>query len=66
MVRKIVEGFKNRTMDHAEFWINFKDDKILIRYYPVHNEEGKYMGVLEVTQEIGAIQKIEGEKRLLL
>ncbi len=65
MVKKIVTGFKEKTMDHAEFWINFKNDKILIRYYPVYSEAGEYMGVLEVTQEIGAIQKIEGEKRLL-
>ena len=65
MVRKIVSGFKERTMDHAEFWIDFRDDKILIRYYPVYDETGKYMGVLEVTQAIGAIQKIEGQKRLL-
>jgi len=65
MVRQIVTGFKERTMDHAEFWINFKGDKILIRYYPVYSENGEYMGVLEVTQEIGAIQKIEGEKRLI-
>jgi DUF438 domain-containing protein len=52
-------------MDHAEFWIDFRGDKILIRYYPVFNEAGEYMGVLEVTQAIGAIQKIEGEKRLI-
>jgi DUF438 domain-containing protein len=65
VVRQIVSGFKDRTMDHAEFWIDFKGDKILIRYYPVYSETGDYMGVLEVTQEIGAIQKIEGEKRLM-
>ncbi|UCD65407.1 MAG: DUF438 domain-containing protein [Deltaproteobacteria bacterium] len=65
MVRQIVSGFKDRTMDHADFWIDFRDDKILIRYYPVYNESDEYMGVLEVTQEIGAIQKIEGEKRLI-
>jgi len=65
VVRQIVSGFKDRTMDHAEFWIDFKGDKILIRYYPVYSETGDYMGVLEVTQEIGAIQKIEGEKRLI-
>jgi DUF438 domain-containing protein len=64
-VNQIVSGFKERTMDHAEFWIDFRDDKILIRYYPVYNEAGEYMGVLEVTQAIGAIQKIEGEKRLM-
>lgn len=65
IVSQIVNGFKTRTMDHAEFWIDFRDDKILIRYYPVYSEAGEYMGVLEVTQAIGAIQKIEGEKRLM-
>jgi DUF438 domain-containing protein len=65
MVNQIVSGFKERTMDHAEFWIDFRGDKILIRYYPVYSEAGEYMGVLEVTQAIGAIQKIEGEKRLM-
>ena len=65
MVRKIVSGFKERTMDHAEFWIDFRGDKVLIRYYPVYGQSGEYMGVLEVTQAIGAIQKIEGEKRLM-
>lgn len=65
MVLQIVNAFKERTMDHAEFWIDFRGDKILIRYYPVYSETGEYMGVLEVTQAIGAIQKIEGEKRLI-
>jgi len=64
-VRRIVEGFKDGTRDKAEFWIDFMGDKILIRYFPVRNEEGDYIGVLEVTQRIGEIQKIKGEKRLL-
>ena len=61
----IVVGFKNKTLDKAEFWINFRDDKILIRYFPVYDDNGVYMGVLEVTQAIGWIQALEGEKRLL-
>jgi len=64
-VKRIVEGFKDGTRDKAEFWIDFMGDKILIRYFPVRNEEGNYIGVLEVTQRIGEIQKIKGEKRLL-
>ncbi|UCD88875.1 MAG: DUF438 domain-containing protein [Desulfobacterales bacterium] len=64
-VQRIVAGFKSGTLDKAEFWIDFKGDKILIRYFPVHAEDGRYMGVLEVTQEIGEIQKLTGEKRLL-
>ena len=65
MVRRIVEGFKDGSRDQAEFWIDFKGDKILIRYLPVRNERGEYLGVLEVTQAIGAIQKLSGQKRLL-
>ena len=64
-VHAIVEGFKNKTLDKAEFWIDFRDDKILIRYFPVYGDDGSYMGVLEVTQAIGWIQAIEGQKRLL-
>jgi len=39
--------------------------KVLIRYFPVQNKEGKYMGFIEVTQDITDIQKIKGERRLL-
>ena len=64
-VAAIVEGFKNGTMDQAEFWIDFKGDKVHICYYPVRNEQGDYMGVLEVTQMIGRLQGLTGQKRLL-
>lgn len=65
MVQKIVEGFKNGTMEEAEFWIDFMGGKVHIRYYPVRNDEGKYLGVMEITQKIGAIQKLTGQKLLL-
>ena len=64
-VKKIVTGFKNKTLDKAEFWIDFKNDKILIRYFPVYGDDGDYLGVIEVTEEIGVIQKLTGQKRLL-
>ncbi|BBD07239.1 PAS domain-containing protein [Desulfovibrio ferrophilus] len=64
-VREIVQGFKDGTRDKAEFWIDMGGMKVMIRYFPVHDEEGRYMGVLEVTQDIAPIQAIEGQKRLL-
>ena len=64
-VKRIVKGFKDGSMDKAEFWIDFMGDKVLIRYFPVRSEAGEYMGVLEVTQKIGEIQKLSGQKRLL-
>ena len=64
-VQRIVDGFKNGSLDKAEFWIDFAGDKVLIRYFPVRDDDGAYLGVLEVTQLIGAIQKLTGQKRLL-
>jgi len=65
IVDKIVEAFRKGEKDSAEFWINAGKDYILIRYFAVRDDNGLYKGVLEVSQEIGEIQKIEGEKRLL-
>jgi len=39
--------------------------KVHIRYFAVRDEAGKYLGCLEVSQDITDIQKIKGEKRLL-
>lgn len=64
-VREIVGGFKDRTRKKAEFWIDFRGDKILIRYFPVYDDQDEYLGVLEVTQAVGWIQALEGQKRLL-
>lgn len=64
-VEQIVSGFKDGSLKSADFWIDLNNDKILIRYFPVRNEKGDYLGVLEVTQTVGWIQKLQGQKRLL-
>ena len=64
-VLQILEAFKNGKKDVAEFWINLKGRQIYIRYFPVRDKDGKYLGTLEVSQDITDIKKIEGEKRLL-
>jgi DUF438 domain-containing protein len=65
IVNKIVESFKRGKKDVAEFWIPMNNRLIYIRYFAVRDKNGKYLGTMEVTQDITAIQKIEGEKRLL-
>ena len=65
IVNKIVESFKTGKKDVAEFWIQMEDRMIYIRYFAVRNKGGKYLGTLEITQDITEIKKIEGEKRLL-
>ena len=64
-VNAILNGFKNGSMKEAPFWIDFRGRKILIEYFPVRNEKGEYLGTIEVTRDITAIQKLEGEKRLV-
>jgi len=64
-VTEILEAFKHGTREVAEFWITLKGRQIYIRYFPVKDNTGKYLGTLEVSQDITAIKKIEGEKRLL-
>ena len=64
-VIQIIEAFKNGKRDVAKFWINLNDRQIYIRYFPVRDKDGSYLGTLEVSQDITDIKKIEGEKRLL-
>ena len=65
VVNKILDSFKSGKKDSAEFWIQIGDRLVYIRYFAVRNKDGKYIGTLEVTQDITNIKKIEGEKRLL-
>ena len=64
-VIEIIESFKNGKRDVANFWINLKGRLIYIRYFAVRDDHKKYLGTLEVSQDITDIKKIEGEKRLL-
>lgn len=65
IVEGIVADLKSGKKDHEDFWINMGDKLILIRYFAVRDEQGDYLGVLEVTQDIAPLQKITGEKRLV-
>jgi DUF438 domain-containing protein len=38
---------------------------VYIRYFAVRDENGQYLGTLEVTQDIAPVQQISGEKRLV-
>ena len=64
VVQKILDDFRSGTRDSADFWIDLHEKKIYIRYYALRENE-KYLGCLEVTQDITEIQKIDGQNRLL-
>jgi DUF438 domain-containing protein len=64
-VLKILEEFRKGTKNESTFWINFKDRLIYIRYFAVRDADKNYKGVIEMSQDITDLKKIEGEKRLL-
>ncbi|MQY59716.1 MAG: PAS domain S-box protein, partial [Clostridia bacterium] len=65
VVEEILNDFREDKRDRAEFWISLEGRLIYIRYFAVRDKAEKYLGCLEVTQDITDIKKIEEEKRLL-
>lgn len=65
IVEEIVEDFMSGKKDHEDFWIKMGDLYVYIRYFALRDQKGKYIGTLEVTQNIAPIQEITGEKRLM-
>ncbi len=66
VVEQIVDAFKTKRKDSASFWISMRTGKrVLIQYFAVRDEAGEYRGVIEVSQEISEIQKLEGDRRIL-
>jgi PAS domain S-box-containing protein len=65
IVSKIVEAFKNGEKNVAEFWITLNNHFVHIRFFAVRDPEGKYLGAVEVVQDLTDIKKLQGEKRLL-
>ena len=65
VVEQIIEEFKKKTRDVAEFWLTMGDRFIHIRYFPLYGARGEYRGVFEVSQDVTGIRALKGEKRLL-
>lgn len=63
-VEEIIRSFRSGESSGADFWIDMPQGKVLIRYIALRDDKGRYRGVLEVSQEIGEIQHLEGERRL--
>lgn len=70
-VEQILSEMKAGKRDKARFYIDLplgpqqEKQKVLIEYYALHDDHGKYLGCLEASQNIAEIQKLSGEKRLL-
>ncbi len=65
IVDKIIDDFKSGRESRAPFWINMKGKMIHIEYFALRNEEGEYLGTLEVSHNITTYREIDGEQRIL-
>jgi DUF438 domain-containing protein len=65
IVSKIVESFKSGKKNVAEFWITLNNRFVYIRFFAVRDANGKYLGTMEVVQDLTEIKKLQGERRLL-
>ncbi len=65
VVEKLLEDFKSGMKDTEDFWIPVKDMFVYIRYFAIRDEEGKYLGTLEFSQNVKSIRELEGQKRIL-
>lgn len=65
IVEKILSDFKSGAQDKAAFWINMGERFISIEYFALRDETGRYLGTLEVSQDLTEKRKLQGEQRLL-
>ena len=65
IVEEIVEKFRSGEQSQAEFWINKPGLFIYVIYTAVHDENGKFRGVLEMMQDCTHIRELEGSRTLL-
>ena len=65
IVEDILKKFKSGEKKVAEFWIQADDAFIMIRYFAMVDDAGKYIGTLEVSQELSRLRSLEGEQRLV-
>lgn len=67
VVEQILTDFKSGKENKAVFWMSkFMGDRfIYIEYSAVRGKDGEYLGVVEITQDITQMRKLEGDQRLL-
>ena len=67
IVEQILDDFKSGRENQVAFWLsNFMGGRfIYIEYTAVRSKSGEYLGVVEVTQDITNLRRLQGDQRLL-
>lgn len=64
-VERILEAFKKKEKDKADFWIQMGDRFIIISYKALYDDDGSYLGTLESSWDATDIRALQGQRRLL-
>jgi DUF438 domain-containing protein len=65
IVDQIISDFKSGKADCAPFWIQMKGKFIHIEYFALRNEQGEYLGTLEMSQDLTEKRALQGDQRIL-
>jgi uncharacterized protein len=65
IVQQIVDDFRAGRAHRAPFWIELHGKFIHIEYFAVRDETGRYLGTLEVSQDLTSLRALRGEQRLI-
>jgi len=65
IVERILKDFREGRQNIAEFWLHFFGRFVHIRYFAVRGDDNRYLGTLEVTQDLTRLRTLDGERRLL-
>ena len=65
IVEKILSDFHAGKESRAPFWITLNGQFIHIEYFALRDEDGAYLGTLEVSQNLTEKRELTGEQRLL-
>ena len=52
-VKRILTEFKNGTLDELPVWMERNGKTVLVKYMAVRDENQKYLGTLEIVQDLG-------------
>jgi DUF438 domain-containing protein len=65
IVDQIVDDFRSGRETRAPFWIEMHGKFIHIEYFALKDENGEYLGTIEVSKDITELRSLSGEQRLL-
>ena len=51
-VRRIIQEFKDGTLDEVPIWMKKNGTTFLVKYMAVRDKSGKYLGTVELVQDM--------------